>query len=128
MKAQDSYSDEQYTLLKPLEVTSSTDVIYSILVFLDASPLTLFMGAPSNGAEWSRFFEDIFSSFMAYLITDDKRIRYLTNTVARKIMTDTSLSLWRKSQNVGSQTFKLDFWKSTCVLQPSLWCFSFLVV
>jgi neurofibromin 1 len=88
-------------------------VIYNILVFLDASPLTLFMGAPNNGADWAHFFEDIFSSFMAYLITDDDRIRCLTHTVARKIMTDTSVSLWRKSQSVGSQTFKQNFWKST---------------
>ena len=113
VKARDSHPDEQYTLLKPLEVTSSTNVIYSILLFLDASPLTLFMGAPNNGADWAHFFEDIFSSFMAYLITDDDRIRYLTNTVARKIMTDTSVALWRKSQSFGSQTFKRNFWKST---------------
>lgn len=88
-------------------------MIYSILVFLDASPLTIFVGAPENGAEWTQFFQGIFASFMGYLVTDDERIRYLTNTVTRKIMTDGSVSLWRKSQSVGSDTFTHNFWKST---------------
>ena len=88
-------------------------MVYNILLFLDASPLTIFIGAPENGAEWTNFFEDIFRSFMGYLVTDDERTRYLTNTVARKIMTDGSMALWRKSQSLGLDTFTHNFWKST---------------
>ncbi len=88
-------------------------MICSILVFLDASPLTLFSGAPNNYDDWIVFYEDIFASFTTYLITDDDRIRFLTNTVARKIMTESSVPLWRKSQSLGSRTFKYNFWKST---------------
>ena len=88
-------------------------MVYSILLFLDASPLTIFIGAPDNGAEWTNFYEDIFRSFMGYLVTDNEKIRYLTNTVARKIMTEGSVSLWRKSQSLGSETFAYNFWKST---------------
>jgi neurofibromin 1 len=88
-------------------------MIHSILVFLDASPLTIFIGAPDDGAEWTHFYEEIFRSFMGYLVSDDERIRHLTNTVARKIMSEGSVSLWRKSQSVGSDTFTQNFWKST---------------
>lgn len=88
-------------------------MVFSILLFLDASPLTIFIGAPANGAEWTNFYEDTFRSFMGYLVTDNERIRYLTNTVARKIMTEGSVTLWRKSQSLGSETFTYNFWKST---------------
>ena len=88
-------------------------MVYSILLFLDASPLTIFIGAPANGAEWTKFYEDIFRSFMGYLVTDDEKIRYLTNTVARKIMADASVTLWRQSQRLESETFTHNFWKST---------------
>ena len=88
-------------------------MIYSILVFLDSSPLTIFYGAPNSGAEWIAFFEDNFASFTTYLITDDERIRYLANTVARKIMTEGSVALWRKSKSLGSRTFKYNFWRTT---------------
>jgi neurofibromin 1 len=88
-------------------------MVYNILVFLDASPLTLFIGAPDGGAEWVYFFEDVLASCMKYLVTDDDRSRYLANTVARKIMSDGSVSLWRRSQHPGSRTFMYNFWKST---------------
>jgi len=88
-------------------------MIYSILVFLDAAPLTVFTGAPDDNAEWSHFFEDIFASFMAYLVADDERIRTLANTVSRKIMTEGSMDLWRTNQHFGARSFKINFWRST---------------
>jgi len=108
-----SYPDEQFTLLKPLEITYSSDMTYSILSFLDASPLTLFTGAPSDSENFIAFYEDVFASFTTYLITDDDRVRFLTNRVARKIMTECSGPLWHKSQSQGSRTFNYNFWKST---------------
>lgn len=113
MRPRDSYPNEQYTLLKPLEVNTSSDIVYSILVFLDASPLTLFLGAPDNGPEWTLFFEDIFTSFTTYLVLDEERIRYMTNVVARRIMTNGAVTLWHKSKSLGTRTFKYNFWKST---------------
>ena len=112
-RPRDSFADEQYTLLKPPEISTSADIIYSILVFLDASPLTLFVGAPNNGADWTIFFEEISAAITTYLVTDDARIRYLTNTVVIKLMAYGSVALWRKSKNLGSQSFKYHFWKST---------------
>jgi len=112
-RTRDSYPDEQYTSLKPLDVSNSTDLVYAILVFLDASPLTLFNGSTVHGPEWLAFFEDIFSAFATYLVTDDQRTRHLMNTVARKIMTDGTRSLWRKSKAMGPRNFKYNFWKTT---------------
>ncbi|KUJ23034.1 uncharacterized protein LY89DRAFT_635153 [Mollisia scopiformis] len=116
LRPRDSYPNEQYTLMKPLDVTTSGDIIYNILLFLDASPLTLFLGAPDNGPEWTLFFEDIFASFTTYLVLDDERIRYMTNVVARRIMTNGSVTLWHKSKSLGSRTFKYNFWKSTSIV------------
>jgi neurofibromin 1 len=88
-------------------------MIYSILLFLDASPLTIIVGAPDSSDKWTQFFQDIFKSFMGYLVSDNERIRYLTNTVARKVMAEGSVSFWRKSQSIGSDSFTNNFWKTT---------------
>lgn len=88
-------------------------MIYSILAFLDASPLTLFTGAPNDSDDFIIFYEDIFASFTTYLTTDDDRIRSLTNVVARKIMTECSSPLWQKGQSLGPRPSKYNFWKST---------------
>lgn len=89
------------------------EIVYNILMFLDAFPLAIFIGAPENGADWSHFFEEVFASFMTYLVTDDERIRHLAADVARKIMAEGSLSLWHTTQSFGAETFKINFWKST---------------
>ncbi|KAG9237075.1 hypothetical protein BJ875DRAFT_533185 [Amylocarpus encephaloides] len=115
-KARDSYPDEQYTILKPLEVTTSSEMIYHILVFLDASPRTLLVGAPENAFDWIQFFEATLSSFIGYLITDDERIRHMTSTVARKLMTEGSISLWNRIQTADIGMFKYNFWKATSVV------------
>jgi neurofibromin 1 len=94
-------------------MASSTDMIYSILAFLDASPLTLFNGAPNDSDDFILFYEDIFASFTTYLITDDDRIRFLTNAVARKIMTECSGPLLQKGHSLGPRASKYNFWKST---------------
>ncbi|KAL2069744.1 hypothetical protein VTL71DRAFT_14423 [Oculimacula yallundae] len=116
LRKRDSYADEQYTLLKPLEVASSSNLIYTILLFLDASSLTLFNGAPNFGPEWLLFFEETFATFSTYLATDDERIRSLANTVARKIMTEGTAAFWRKSKNGGSKSFTQNFWKTTSAI------------
>ncbi|CAL3962410.1 unnamed protein product [Diplocarpon coronariae] len=112
-RQRESYPDDQYNLLKPLDVSESADLIYSILSFLEASSLTLFNGAPKFGLEWISFYEEIFTSFTVYLAAEDERIRSLANTVARKIMMEGTVTFWRKSQSLGLKTFKYNFWKTT---------------
>ncbi|KAG4440411.1 hypothetical protein IFR05_004104 [Cadophora sp. M221] len=116
LRRRDSYADEQYTLLKPLENANSSELLYTILLFLDASSLTLFNGAPNFGPEWLVFFEETFATFSTYLATDDERIRSLANTVARKIMSEGTVSFWRKTRSVGSKPFKYNFWKTTSAI------------
>lgn len=89
------------------------EMIHCILVFLDAFPLAVFIGAPNIGADWSLFFDDVFASFMAYLVIDDDRIRHLTAIVARKIMAEGTLSLWSTTRGLGDGAMKANFWKST---------------
>jgi neurofibromin 1 len=83
-------------------------------------PLTLFEGAPNEIAEYDNFFEDVLASLVACLETDDERIRYLTSTIARKLMSDGSVFLLRRSLDSGANTFRTKFWRSSYVTKPDL--------
>jgi neurofibromin 1 len=91
----------------------STDLTYKILILLNLVPLTLFEGAPTDSIEYDHFFEDILASLVACLETDDERIRYLTSTIARKLMSDGSIFLLRRSLDSGAQNFRMKFWRSS---------------
>lgn len=114
-KTRDPYSDEQYSLLKPLDSSLPPEMVYGIFVFLDASPLTLFIGSPAVGAEWQYFFDDVFASTVKHLTAEDERIRYMANNVARKVMSDGSVPFWHRSHAGSSRLFINNFWKSTYV-------------
>jgi neurofibromin 1 len=109
----DAYIDE-YQVAK-VEATQIPEIISCILVFLSASPLTLFIGAPSGGEEWQYFFNDVFTSTIKYLTADDARVRYLTNTVARKILSEGSGPFWRRNKGQDNRLFVQNLWKSTLV-------------
>ena len=87
--------------------------MFRILIFLNLLPLTLFEGAPTGISEHDKFFEENFASFIACLDTDDERTRHLTSSIARKLMSDESVLLLRKSLESGSQDFQRNFWRST---------------
>lgn len=89
----------------------SVDLTYRILIFLNLVPLTLFEGAPID--EYDNFFEDVLASLVACLETDDERIRYLTSTIARKLMSDGSVFLLRRSLDSGAHLFRTKFWRSS---------------
>lgn len=90
-------------------------MIYNILVFLDASPLTLLTGAMEDAFDsgWGEFFEHSLKNFVGYLVGDDDRIRQLTSSVARKLMTEGASLAWEQVQGADSHTFKTSFWKAT---------------
>jgi neurofibromin 1 len=127
-KIRESYSEEPYPILKPLEVTSSSDMIYNILLFLDASPLTLLVGAPDKPDEWIKFFEGTLAHFLNYLITDDERIRHMTCTVARKLMTEGTIAIHRRIEAAEVGVFKQTFWKTSSVSAPLSSYFHFQLV
>jgi neurofibromin 1 len=101
--------------LKPLEVATSSDMMYNILLFLDASPLTLLVGAPHKADEWVKFFEGTLTSVTNYLITDNERIRRMTCTVARKLMTEGTSAIHRRIDESEAEIFKRTFWKTSLV-------------
>ena len=113
LKTREPPHEEQYTLLKPLEVSTSSDIIYSILIFLEASPLTPFIGAPENGVAWHEFFQEVFSSFKPLLVSDDERVRNLSSIVALRLLTDGTMTLWHRSKVLGNRTFRYSFWQTT---------------
>jgi neurofibromin 1 len=114
----ESHSDEPYPILKPLEVATSSDMIYNILLFLDASPLTLLAGAPDNTDDWVKFFESTLTSFLIYLVTDDEQIRHMTCTVARKLMTEGTTAIYHRVEIAEMKVFKQTFWR-TSLVSPS---------
>jgi hypothetical protein len=83
------------------------------LEFLDLLPLTLFEDAPDDPEAYDKFFEETFTLFVACLMTDDERIRFLAGTVTRKLVEYGSVFLLRKSRESGSETFHQNFWRST---------------
>jgi neurofibromin 1 len=86
---------------------------YKILILLNLVPLILFEGAPTDIGEYDNFFEDVLASLVACLETDDERIRYLTSTIARKLMSDGSVFLLRRSVDSGARNFRAKFWRSS---------------
>jgi len=100
-------------MLKAAEVLPSTDLTYKILILLNLVPLTLFEGTPTDTVEYDNFFEDVLASLVACLETDDERIRYLTSIIARKLMSDGSVFLLRRSLDSGAHNFRAKFWRSS---------------
>jgi neurofibromin 1 len=103
-----------------LEVPPSVDLTYRILIFLNLVPLTLFEGAPTEIVEYDSFFEDVLASLVACLETDDERIRYLSSTIARKLMSDGSVLLLRRSLDSGAHMFRAKFWRSSYVITSDI--------
>jgi neurofibromin 1 len=104
--------EEQYTASKLLDSSNSSDIAYNILVFLEASPLTLFTrGTPSPTNQ--PISEEMLQFFTSYLISGHGRLRYLANIIACKIMTEGTIPLYRMSKNTGLYEFRHRFWKAT---------------
>lgn len=58
--------------------------------------------------------------FTEYIASEDERIRSLANTVAKKLLTEGTVALHHKSKNLGPETFKVNFWKTTYVRKFSV--------
>lgn len=111
-RPRDSYPVEQYTLHKPTEKAAS-DIIFSVLTFLEASPLTLRAGIPAGSAAWYHNVEVIIDSLVFYLVSDDDRIRNLACTVARKLLVNGARAFDLRSDNFDLRAYRHTFWKST---------------
>ncbi|KAI1449301.1 GTPase [Annulohypoxylon stygium] len=114
----DLYTGDRHSQRKASETSASTaTVICNILKFLDASPMTLFEGPPSDSSEAQRFYEEIFEAFVSCLVTANDSVRALASSVAKKLLTpDGILSSLRKSKRVDSSSFGIKFWKLTSLV------------
>jgi len=111
----DAFPDEGYNggSNKPVKFQASIELIYSILVFLDASPLALFSSKHHDTVDWAQILEDIFLAFMTFLISDEESIRRLAGTVCRKVLLEGSVSVWHSYGRVLSPESKYNFWNSS---------------
>lgn len=90
-------------------------MICSILEFLNASPMTLFQGEPSDPDEGDLFFQNNFESFMACMVVADESIRRLAMGVAPHLFTEKTVSRYGETSRLTTQRFKANFWKLTYV-------------
>lgn len=108
LKPRDSYPVEHYSHA----ASSSSDTVYHILIFLDASPLTLFLGAPRAPKEMVLFLEASFTWFTAYLVSDNDLTVRMTSNVARKLMVKGTESSFLGGA-LDLPILRYHFWKST---------------
>lgn len=104
---------DQFAIPKLTEALPSTILTFKILVLLNLVPMTLFEGAPADSIEYDKFFEDVLASLVACLETDNERIRHLTSSLARKLMSDGSAVMLRRSLDSGANDFRAKFWTSS---------------
>ena len=110
----DMYVGDQPSPRKIADSGSPIAMIRNILDFLDASPMTLFEGAPEDSSEREVFFESNIESFISCMTAADESVRRLAGRVAKKLFADTSvMTLVRASKRLASPQFKANFWKLT---------------
>ncbi|RAL67207.1 hypothetical protein DID88_007984 [Monilinia fructigena] len=99
---------------------SSGELVHSMLVFLDVHPMAIFVGLDMTSHNSETTFEDIYAAFMAFLSSDDERIRHLTSAVCRNSLTAATLSAWGNKDFYFSTNAKYNFWESTSVILSSI--------
>lgn len=102
---------------KPSESPSSVAMISNILKFLDASPMTLFEGPPSEPSDRDRFYQENLEAIIFCVIAPNESVRRLAAAVATRLLTNEPVLLMLRSSNAfGSQDLKSRFWRLRCVL------------
>lgn len=104
---------------KAPETTSSVTMISNILRFLDASPMTLFEGPPSEPSDRDRFYQENFESIIYCVLAPNETVRRLGAAVAKRVLTNEPvLSMLRTSNAFDSQDLNPRFWRLRCVFPP----------
>lgn len=97
---------------KTIESPSSINMTCNILHFLEASPMTLFEGPPSEGPDRNRFYLENFSSIVSCVAAANESVRRLGAGVAKRLFRDGMiLKTLREFQGLDSPGFKSSFWK-----------------
>lgn len=100
---------------KQTKFASSGELVYSMLVFLDLFPMAMFIGLDlsSQGNDNDTAFEDIYAAFMAFLTSEDEKIRVLASEVCRNSLTTATMSAWENANFKFASIVKYNFWEST---------------
>ncbi len=110
----EAYVNDSIPQRKAIESTSSINMVCNILNFLDASPMTLFEGPPSDRLERDRFYHENFRSLLSCVISPNESIRRLAvNVVKRLFANGQVLHTLRSSKGFDKPEFKTDFWRLT---------------
>ena len=105
---------------KAIESASSTNMVCNILNFLNASPMTLFEGPPSDKADREPFYVENFSSLVSCVVAANESVRRLAAGVARRLFDEgTMLKTLREFHGLDSPRFKSRFWRLRYVLHRS---------
>ena len=84
-----------------------------MLVFLDVYPMALFVGMDLGSRHNDTAFEDVYAALMAFLTSEDEKIRILTSEVCRSSLTEATMSAWQKKDYKFTNAAKFHFWEST---------------
>lgn len=115
----DAYVNQKIAQRKAVESASSVGMTCNILHFLDASPMTLFEGAPSDVAGRDRFRRENLNSLVSCVIAANDAVRRLATHVAEQLSDAQVLALPKCPE---SQAFKLHFWRLTYVPRACCAC------
>jgi neurofibromin 1 len=97
---------------KTAENSASISMVSNMLTFLDASPMTLFEGAPDESNDRAHFYQENFESIFSCVISANESIRHLAAGVAKSLFASDLFSSTVKSyKGLDSHPFKASFWR-----------------
>lgn len=110
----EGYVEDQSAQRKAVESAPSVSMVCNILSFLDASPMTLFEGPPTDRAERDLFYEENLEALISCIVAADESVRRLAAGVAKRLFArEQLLATLRLSKGLGSKAFKTQFWRLT---------------
>ncbi|CAD6449201.1 375e5968-07eb-4595-a6f9-690f2b9d45d8 [Sclerotinia trifoliorum] len=120
LRFRDSYPVEHLTMNRQTKFAFSGEVVYSMLIFLHVYPMAMFVGLDMGSPTADTIFEDIYAAFLAFLTSEDEKIRILSSEVCRDSLAAATMYAWRKNNFQFSNIAKFNFWESTSVILSSV--------
>ncbi|KAK4662632.1 Ras GTPase activating protein ira2 [Podospora pseudopauciseta] len=113
----EGYIEDQVGQRKVLESGGMVSMVSNVLNFLDASPMTLFEGPPTEKSERDHFYEENLEALISCIIASDEGIRRLATGVAKRLFGDEKFMMTvRASKGISSTGFKTNFWRLTSLI------------
>lgn len=117
----EGYIEDQSGSRKAVGNASYVNMICNILNFLDASPMTLLEGPPTDRTERNRFYQKNIEALVSCVVCADESVRRLATGVTKRLFAnDQVLKTLRASKGLDSQAFKKNFWRLTSLILISI--------